>query len=712
MKGYGRKGLVLLLISLLLVGCIGGGSKKEYGISGTVKDFDGNGIEGVKLELRKERQSLGAVETDEHGRWQAKAPKGSVIVTPVKELWEFDPPNPSVIVNKKTAQTDFTGIQNLILHIDGEGTVGKNIISATEIDLKATATKGWKFARWEISSLLDSTKIEYSEQSRITVDLKEPKKVKAIFEALETTLSGTVRLIHSFPYSVEEETASIYGAKSQTAGTRSFTKQARTNAYRPQYKANELIVRYDHYDYDTQSAELEAAGYKILDTIEVLNAYLVETNKSPTLLEMHLKGVASVEQNGMKYTSALNIPNDELYFAQWHYNQIRLPQAWAVTTGDRSIRIAVVDTGVATEHPDLKENLDLDYAADFTSERTVEDYDGHGTHVAGTIGAVSNNGELLAGVMWDVELLPVKVFDAKGETSTWTIVNGMLYAAGLLNQEGKPFNPYPADIINMSFGGGYSGFERDAVEQIYASGVIMVAAAGNEGLPIVSYPAAYPEVIAVGAVGQVVKNDPNGFTEPPLAGYSNYGAEIDVVAPGGAGRLSNDFVWSTYPPAIHPTGGLYMGMGGTSMASPHVAGVVGLMLSNGIPKDTEIIRDILRRTSMEIDLDGANHYYGHGLINAYWAVNNVEEMRIIQGIRDGNKIVDIASEVSIEPKGGSFAIELVPGEYNLIAWVDVNKNNIIDAGDYYDELGMNIWPDTGAYGYIFEATEVAVGQFE
>lgn len=699
---------------LLLVGCLGGGTK-EYVFSGVIKDFNGKAVADVELQLKSGNTVLGVAKTDEDGKWQAKAEKGIIKVTPVKELWEFEPATATVNVQKKNADINFKAIENLIIHVDGQGLVNKNIISATEVELKATASEGWVFLGWDVRAPWSPPKDpgeEYDEQNPIKIDLTETKKVVARFENFGSSFMGTVELIHSFPYSVEEETTSLQGKKALISTGRLHAEKARVGVSRLQYMPNELIIRYDHYDYDAQSAELNAAGYKIVDTLEVLNAYLVETNQNATTAEMQLSGVSSVEQNGMKYPSALKIPDDELYFAQWHYNQIRLPQAWAVTTGSKSVRIAVVDTGVATEHPELKDNLDLDNAADFTWERTVEDYDGHGTHVAGTIGAATNNGEVVAGVMWDVEILPVKVFAANDGASSWTVVNGMLYAAGLLDQADKPFNPRPADIINMSLGGGYSSLERDAVEKIYAEGIIMVAAAGNDSLPIVSYPAAHPEVIAVGAVGQVIEDDPHGFTEPPLASYSNYGAEIDVVAPGGAGRLQNDYVWSTYPPTIHPSGGLYGGMGGTSMASPHVAGVIGLMLSNGIPRDTETVREILHRTSMEIGLPGVNQFYGHGLINAYWAVNDVKEMRIIQGSREGNTISEVVSEVAIAPKGGSFVIELVPGEYNLMAWVDVNQNDIIDAGDYYDELGINEWDDTGAYRYVFQASEVAVGQFE
>jgi len=118
------------------------------------------------------------------------------------------------------------------------------------------------------------------------------------------------------------------------------------------------------------------------------------------------------------------------------------------------------------------------------------------------------------------------------------------------------------------------------------------------------------------------------------------------------------------------------------MATPHVTGVIGLMLANGIPKSE--VREILHRTGMEIQVRGFSDTYGYGLINAYWAVNAVEDMRVIQGLRNGNEITVVA-ETTVPAKGEQFRMELVQGEYQLIAWVDVNGNGVLDTSDYYTE---------------------------
>lgn len=523
-------------------------------------------------------------------------------------------------------------------------------------------------------------------------------------------LSGVVTLVHSFPLSIEEE--AIWRAAAPGEYSRFSLPDLRAvddSFFKPEYKANELIMRFASFEPEAQKGQLEAMGYEILDEIGVLSSYLVKGTSDLSLARMGMEGLLSIERNGMYYRTALKTPNDAFYSAQWHYNQIRLPQAWAVTTGSRSIRVAVVDSGIDPAHHDLVGQVDLANAADFTSDQTIRDDNGHGTHVAGTIGAASNNGLLVAGVLWDVEILPVKVFRATGGSENWRIVEGMLYAAGLLNDPGKPFNPLPADIINLSLGGVQSSLMEDAVRLIDAAGIIMVAATGNESRSTVSYPAAYPEVIAVGATGRVDKNDPDGLTSPPLARYSNYGPGIDVVAPGGGERNPHDYVWSTYPSYLSASRSAYMGMAGTSMATPHVAGVIGLMLANGIPKND--VREILYRTSMEIGGTGYNTRYGYGLVNAYWAVNDVREMRIIQGIREGNRVT-AAAEVKLEPKGGYFTMGLVPGEYQLIAWVDVNQNDIIDAGDYYVESPSYEGIDISGSHCTPSLSEVGRGEFD
>jgi subtilisin family serine protease len=437
----------------------------------------------------------------------------------------------------------------------------------------------------------------------------------------------------------------------------------------PQARDDELIVMFDpSLAFSDQIGVLTGAGYTVVHSLRSLNAHLVRVDFQSQAAQLHaasLPGVISVEPNYVVSKSNNMIPNDPHYSHQWHYDWMRLPQAWNVTTGDRSIRIAVLDTGVDPNHEDLRANLDLEYAYDFVlGSSTMYDTDGHGTHVAGTIGAVTNNALGVAGVMWDVEILPLKVLDDSGEGSNYHLAWGVLYAAGL--EDDLPYNPRPVDVINMSLGGSHNDLIEAAVQRVLQAGVAIVAATGNDGLSVL-YPAAYEGVIGVGAVE--VGRDGN----PTKASYSNYGDGIDVVAPGGSWEYA---VISTVP------GSEYEAWAGTSMATPHVSGLVGLMLANDIPSH-EIV-DTLHRTSMPLTDADFDPYYGYGLVNAYWAINGVDRMRIIVGQRVEDT-VQVTLESSLHPKGGEFDMLVAPGRYQLIAWVDVNRNNRVDQGDYYSE---------------------------
>jgi subtilisin family serine protease len=268
--------------------------------------------------------------------------------------------------------------------------------------------------------------------------------------------------------------------------------------------------------------------------------------------------------------------------------------AWDITTGDPNTIVSVVDTGVLLNHPDLSGQLIAGYdfisdpnrsldgdgidsdpndPGDLSKNRTSSSF--HGTHVAGTIGAASNNATGVAGVAWDVSIMPIRVLGLAGGTS-WDIQQGVLYSARLPN-DSTTLPPVRADIINLSLGGGGGSPTEQAVyTQARNEGVIIIAAAGNDNTPVPSYPASYNGVVSVSAV------DLNKNKAP----YSNFGSTVDVAAPGG--DTSVDLNGDTYadgvlsPLADDSGSGLifnYVFYQGTSMAAPHVAGVAALMKS-------------------------------------------------------------------------------------------------------------------------------------
>src|SRR4051795_4044224 len=230
--------------------------------------------------------------------------------------------------------------------------------------------------------------------------------------------------------------------------------------------------------------------------------------------------------------------------------------AWDQGLTESDVTVGVVDSGVDLAHPDLKANL-LSSGHDYVDgDNTPSDQNGHGTHVAGIIGAVGNNGIGVAGVAWKASILPVRVLNASGSGSVSTVVNGYNYAAG-----------HGAKIVNVSLGGDApSQTEYDALRN--ASNTLFVVAAGNDGVNVDttdSYPCAYdlPNVLCVAATG----------ADDQLASFSDYGAtSVDLAAPGVD-------ILSTYPTALSPDPSFpYKWLSGTSMATPEVAGAAALVL--------------------------------------------------------------------------------------------------------------------------------------
>ncbi len=344
-------------------------------------------------------------------------------------------------------------------------------------------------------------------------------------------------------------------------------------------------------------------------------------------------GVAYAEPNYLVRSTA--DVNDEAYPVQWHYDLISVPSAWDLTAGDPELVVAVVDTGILSGHPDLQGQLVPGY--DFIRDpRRAGDGDGidpdpedngdggidassfHGTHVAGTIAARTDNVIGVAGVARNVKLMSLRALGIDDGTS-YDVAQSVRYAAGLENDSGT-VPEKAARVINLSLGGeGFSIQGQDLYRQVREAGVVAVAAAGNESTSTPSYPAAYDGVIAVSATD----------LQSQRAVYSNFGEWVDVAAPGGDN--SQDFNGDGYPDGVLSTAGsdasgsveyVYTFQNGTSMASPHMAGVVALMLSANPDLTPEDIDALLESGQLSDDLGEPGHdtFFGHGLINARRAV--------------------------------------------------------------------------------------------
>ena len=258
----------------------------------------------------------------------------------------------------------------------------------------------------------------------------------------------------------------------------------------------------------------------------------------------------------------MGYPNDPLYEKQWNLRSMGAPVGWARTSGGSGVTVAVLDTGVAPV-ADLTPGTVLPGVSFVQGEETHEDFQGHGTHVAGTIAQATNNGIGTAGVAPAASILPVKVLSSKGQGKSAWIAAGVDYAA----DEG-------AQVINLSLGGAYSKVIHLAVKKARNRGVLVVAAAGNSGRKGVSYPGGLKETIGVSAVG------PNGS----LAPYSSWGAGVDIAAPGGDKQLKEGGILQNTIGG-DSSDGVYLEFQGTSMATPHVAGAAAILLSNGLSVD-------------------------------------------------------------------------------------------------------------------------------
>ncbi|MCL5942779.1 MAG: S8 family serine peptidase [Actinobacteria bacterium] len=286
------------------------------------------------------------------------------------------------------------------------------------------------------------------------------------------------------------------------------------------------------------------------------------------------------------------VPNDPFFSEQWALPAVHLPAAWDWGTGAASVVVALLDTGLAVDIPDFSGRIVAPYSTYYDSAQSWawEDVQGHGSATAGVAAATGDNAVGIAGAAWGVGVMPVHLSD--GDTlRTEDEVEAILWAV-----------EHGADVINLSFGSLSSDpAEQEAVEYALSRGVVVVAAAGNDGPDTgIEYPAAYPGVIAVGAV------DP----ERRRADFSNTGTALDVVAPG-----TDILTWSATREVI----GLRR-VGGTSFAAPLVTGVVALMLSQNPALSPGQVEAILRGSADDLGPAGRDDQYGYGLLDAEKAV--------------------------------------------------------------------------------------------
>ena len=357
-----------------------------------------------------------------------------------------------------------------------------------------------------------------------------------------------------------------------------------------------VIITFNHAVNEDARTALENMGGRVLKELPLVNGAVVLLPNEAAASDIGtLAGVRSVEKDALVF--ALRPPKggggstQPAETLEWGVNRVDADLAWATSKGF-GVNVAIIDTGIDKDHADLIDNLKG--GVNFVSKSPAkpadpnkwDDDNGHGTHVAGIVAAVDNEIGVI-GTAPEAYLWAVKVLDRNGSGYVSDVIDGITWAMNNGMQ-----------VINMSLGTA-SDIQamHDAVDAAYAAGVVIVAAAGNSGdgdgsTNEVIYPAKYSSVIAVAATA----------VDDSTPSWSAEGEEVELAAPG----VSIRSTWND---------GLYNTISGTSMASPHVAGVVALMLGAGVLSPAEV-RAALQATADDLGATGHDNFYGYGLVDA------------------------------------------------------------------------------------------------
>ncbi len=415
-----------------------------------------------------------------------------------------------------------------------------------------------------------------------------------------------------------------------------------------------------------------------------------------------------IEPVGVLKASVLS--DDSLSAEQWYLEKIHAAGAWEVTSGGEEVIVGVIDTGVDYDHPDLRGRFWINTAEDLNGNGRLDSGDengrdddgngfiddvigydftdaprfpdggdykerdnrpddefsgGHGTEVAGLIAAAANNGLGISGVAPDVRLMVLRAGTASGYLEEDDVAQALFYA---LNNGAR--------IVNMSFGDvALSRFLRDVIRYVASQGMVLISSAGNSATDQIHFPSGLPDVISVGASD---RND-------GLAGFSNYGSSVDLVAPGVE-------MISTAP------GGVYNSLNGTSFSAPLVSGVAALLLSVHPQYSPQTVRNVLISTADDILFSGWDVYSGSGRLNAARALSlpyggkmSIDEPRVNSAVSgDEVRIRATVQHPDLESFSLDWGLGAAPQEWQSLAVVSGRQIR----GDSVATLGLSSLPDT------------------
>jgi subtilisin family serine protease len=393
--------------------------------------------------------------------------------------------------------------------------------------------------------------------------------------------------------------------------------------------------------FDLEAAVYEAGGELISMVPEVGMAVAISEAQNFSKKLTKRQGVAYVIPDlkvrwlseGPSVSQGISADDEPLYSYQWNMDVIKAEKAWEAGCTGKGVRVAVLDTGIDPDHPDLESNIDPYYSARVSCYGIWPDYsddNGHGTWTAGIIAAADNEHGVI-GVAPEATIVAVKVLDEAGEAEFSTIVCGMIYAAivdadvinmslsGYLPKSGRdPEGPFPAFYAAY-----YLSLMNEAITFVRQLGATVISAAGNDAIDLnqneewVVLPAEAGNGIAVSATGPVGQEN---FDNP--ASYTNYGTSaIDIAAPGGDHQLypepgwELDMVLSTWPDD-------YVWADGTSASAPHVSGVAALIIGqHGGGISPALVKAIIEQAADDLGKPGMDDFCGRGRINAFKAIS-------------------------------------------------------------------------------------------
>ena len=428
-----------------------------------------------------------------------------------------------------------------------------------------------------------------------------------------------------------------------------------------------LVKPNDNADENAVQASVKAAGAREIGRVPQIGVRILQVPE-----QAEARVIAALSRNPNfdfaepDYVANIILaPNDPYFSAyQWHLPKVSAPTAWDTTTGSASVTIAVVDSGVQANHPDLAGRVLAGY--DFVNnDSDASDDNGHGTAVSGVAAAQGNDAIGVAGAAWNVSILPVKTMNSSGSGSYSAIANGITYAADR-----------GAKIINLSLGGSLSSSTlQSAVSYAWNKGALIVAAAGNNGSSTTVYPAAYPNVVAVSAT----------TSSDTLASFSSYGSFVDLSAPGQ--DITTSWLNSSY-----------VTISGTSFSSPLTAGVAALALSRNPALSNVQLASLLTANTDDLGAAGYDIYFGSGRLNA------------AKVVAAAAPVVDTTAPVTLvtNPKDGSS----VGTARSLTVSVSSSDNIGVTKAELYINGRLVASSSAGTFNYNWNTSKLALGTYQ